>query len=79
MESLQYNQKVGIKKYKFKEDYHFDNDVYGVRQLGAEVYQWVAKKGDIVFGVPNETIKGYVTLHCEKEGLISLSKLTLIV
>lgn len=64
--------KEELKKYMFKEDYHFDNDVYGVRKLGAKVYQWWAKRGDVVIGKPfvDELVKGYISLEGEKRGLV---------
>jgi hypothetical protein len=64
----------------FKEDYHFDNDVYGARKLGAKVYQWWAKRGDIVLGKPfiDEVVKGYISLEGEKRGLVECSILELV-
>ena len=69
-----------LKKYMFKEDYHFDNDVYGARKLGAKVYQWWAKRGDIVLGKPfiDEVVKGYISLEGEKRGLVECSILELV-
>ena len=51
-----------IKRYRFKEDYRFDNDIYDVRKLGVTVKQWETKKGDIIFGEPSESFEGYMTV-----------------
>ena len=70
-----------LKKYMFKEDYHFDNDVYGARELGAKVYRWSAKRGDIVLGKPfvDNLVKGcYISLEGEKRGLVECSILELV-
>lgn len=64
----------------FKEDYHFDNDIYDIRKLGSEVYQLSAKRGDIVLGEPfvDEVVKGCILLKGEKEGLVDCSILELV-
>lgn len=46
--------------YRFKEDYEFDNDIFGVRALGADVLKWSAAKDDEVQGTDEED--GYITL-----------------
>lgn len=65
-----------VRRYRFIEDYHFDNDIYDMRKHGAEVLEWYAKKGDIVFGKPNDdaTIKDCVSviISPSKDGLICL-------
>lgn len=69
------NIKEKLKKYRFKNDYHFNNDIYDLIKDGAQVCQWSAKKSDIVLGRPfvDEKVKGYISLQGEKIGLVESS------
>ena len=44
--------------YCFKEDYHFDNDIYDARKLGADLLQWDVKKAifTIIFKKADEPL-----------------------
>jgi hypothetical protein len=63
-----------VVRYRFKQDYHFDNDIYDVKKLGSNVLEWKAKKGDIVFGKISESTHGHVSviISPSKEGYVCL-------
>lgn len=69
--SFESKSESSIQKYKFKEDFHFDNDVYHVRDLGAEVYQAHFKKDQIVDAyISNDVIEGYMSVKHEGHDLL---------
>lgn len=56
-----------VKKYRFKKDYSFNNDIFGIGLPPL----WTAKKGDICFGYIFNGEPEWIALQGEKNGIVN--------